>query len=42
VFDPDEPPVVWTQAERAPGQKWRVKTVESFDTYGTPPVDGPA
>jgi len=38
VFDPDEPPVVWTQAERALGQAWGVKTVESFHTYGTPPV----
>ncbi len=39
VYDPDEPPVVWTQAERAKGQAWGVKTIESFHTYGTPPVD---
>jgi len=40
VFDPDEPTVVWTAAERAKGQAWGVHTVESFHTYGTPPVEG--
>ncbi|HEY1370412.1 MAG TPA: VOC family protein [Gaiellaceae bacterium] len=39
VYDPDEPTVVWTQAERAKGQAWGVKTIESFHTYGTPPVE---
>ena len=34
--------VVWTEAERAKGQAWGVKTVESFHTYGTPPVDEPS
>jgi catechol 2,3-dioxygenase len=29
---------VWTEAERARGQAWGVQTVESFHTYGTPPV----
>jgi catechol 2,3-dioxygenase len=38
VFDPDQPTVVWNAAERAKGQAWGVKTVESFHTYGTPPV----
>jgi catechol 2,3-dioxygenase len=38
VFDPQQPPVVWTEAERRKGQAWGVKTVESFHTYGTPPV----
>jgi catechol 2,3-dioxygenase len=38
VYDPDEPTVVWTQAERAKGQAWGVKTIESFHTYGTPPI----
>jgi catechol 2,3-dioxygenase len=38
VYDPDEPVIVWTEAERAKGQAWGVKTVESFHTYGTPPV----
>ncbi|MDA0140385.1 VOC family protein [Solirubrobacter deserti] len=39
VYAPDEPAVVWTERERAKGQAWGVKTVESFHTYGTPPVD---
>ncbi len=39
VYDPEQPTVVWTEAERAKGQAWGVKTVETFHTYGTPPVD---
>jgi len=39
VYGPEHPTVVWTQAERAKGQAWGVQTVESFHTYGTPPVD---
>ena len=35
VHDPDHEPTVWTEAERAKGQAWGVKTVESFHTYGT-------
>jgi catechol 2,3-dioxygenase len=35
VYDPDPEPTVWTEAERAKGQAWGVKTVESFHTYGT-------
>jgi len=38
VYDPDHEPVAWTEAERARGQAWGVKTVESFHVYGTPPV----
>jgi catechol 2,3-dioxygenase len=38
VYDPDQKPVLWTQAERARGQAWEVKTVESFHYYGTPPA----
>jgi catechol 2,3-dioxygenase len=38
VYDPDHEPVIWTEAERARGQAWGVKTVESFHWYGTPPV----
>ena len=30
VYDPDAEPVVWSEAERARGQAWGVKTVESF------------
>jgi catechol 2,3-dioxygenase len=40
VFDPDQPTVVWSSQERAKGQAWGVHTVESFHTYGTPPVSG--
>jgi catechol 2,3-dioxygenase len=29
---------VWTETERKLGQAWGLKTVESFHTYGTPPV----
>jgi catechol 2,3-dioxygenase len=36
VYDPDHEPTVWSEAERARGQAWGVKTVESFHTYGTP------
>jgi catechol 2,3-dioxygenase len=39
VYAPDEPTVVWTEAERAKGQAWGVKTIEAFHTYGTPPVE---
>jgi catechol 2,3-dioxygenase len=42
VYAPDEPCVVWSEAERAKGQAWGVKTVESFHTYGTPPVEATA
>jgi catechol 2,3-dioxygenase len=35
--------VTWTEAERAKGQAWGLKTISSFHTHGTPPVepDGP-
>jgi len=39
VYDPDFEPVTWTAEERARGQYWGVKTVESFHTYGTPDVE---
>jgi len=39
VLDPDWPLVTWTEAERARGQAWGLKTIESFHTHGTPPVD---
>jgi catechol 2,3-dioxygenase len=38
VYDPGHEPVIWTEAERARGQAWGVKTVESFHYYGTPPA----
>jgi catechol 2,3-dioxygenase len=42
IYDPEYEPVVWTQAERARGQAWGVKTIETFHTYGTPDVSGRA
>jgi catechol 2,3-dioxygenase len=38
VIAPDWQPVNWTEAERAKGQAWGLKTIESFHTHGTPPV----
>jgi catechol 2,3-dioxygenase len=40
IYDPAYPPVVWSEAERARGQAWGVRTVETFHTYGTPDVSG--
>ena len=39
VYDPDWEPIVWSAEERARGQYWGVKTIESFHTYGTPDVE---
>ena len=39
VYAPDEPTVVWTEADRAKGQAWGVETVATFHTYGTPPME---
>jgi catechol 2,3-dioxygenase len=38
ILDPEWRPVVWTEAERAYGQAWGLKTVSTFHTHGTPPV----
>lgn len=38
MLAPDWKPIIWTQAERAKGQAWGLKTVESFHTHGSPPV----
>jgi catechol 2,3-dioxygenase len=40
VLAPDWEVISWTQAERAKGQAWGLKTIESFHTHGTPPVPG--
>jgi catechol 2,3-dioxygenase len=40
VLDPDWPLVTWTEADRAKGQAWGLKTIESFHTHGTPVVPG--
>jgi catechol 2,3-dioxygenase len=39
MLAPDWQPVVWTEEERKKGQAWGLKTVESFHTYGTPPIE---
>uniref|UniRef100_A0AAU1LTA2 Catechol 2,3-dioxygenase n=1 Tax=Streptomyces sp. NBC_00148 TaxID=2903626 RepID=A0AAU1LTA2_9ACTN len=39
VLAPDWPLVTWTEAERAKGQAWGLRTIESFHTHGTPPPD---
>lgn len=39
VLAPDWPLITWTEQERKKGQAWGLRTIESFHTYGTPPVD---
>ncbi|WP_232665898.1 VOC family protein [Pseudonocardia sp. TRM90224] len=39
IFAPDWEPITWTEAERAKGQAWGLKTIASFHTHGTPPVE---
>ncbi len=39
ILAPDWKPIVWTETERKKGQAWGLKTVETFHTYGTPPVE---
>ena len=38
ILDPDWETVTWTETERKKGQAWGLKTIESFHTHGTPPV----
>jgi catechol 2,3-dioxygenase len=38
LLAPDWRTITWTEAERAQGQAWGLKTIESFHTHGTPPV----
>jgi catechol 2,3-dioxygenase len=38
LLAPDHEMITWTEAERAKGQAWGLKTIESFHTHGTPPV----
>jgi catechol 2,3-dioxygenase len=38
ILAPDWEPVKWTEADRKKGQAWGLKTIESFHTHGTPPV----
>ena len=39
LLAPDWQPIVWTEAERKKGQAWGLKTIESFHTHGTPPIE---
>ncbi|MEZ5788389.1 MAG: catechol 2,3-dioxygenase [Xanthobacteraceae bacterium] len=39
ILAPDWKPIVWSEAERKKGQAWGLKTIESFHTYGTPPIE---
>jgi catechol 2,3-dioxygenase len=39
ILAPDWQTVTWTETERKKGQAWGLKTVESFYTHGTPPVN---
>ncbi|HET9138297.1 VOC family protein [Actinophytocola sp.] len=39
ILAPDWPLITWTEAERAKGQAWGLKTIDTFHTHGTPPLD---
>jgi catechol 2,3-dioxygenase len=39
ILAPDWKPISWSEAERRKGQAWGLKTIDSFHTYGTPPVN---
>jgi len=39
ILAPDWKPICWSEEERKKGQAWGLKTIESFHTYGTPPVE---
>ena len=39
ILAPDWKPIRWSETERKKGQAWGLKTIESFHTYGTPPVE---
>lgn len=38
LLAPDHQVVTWTPAERAKGQAWGLRTIDTFHTHGTPPV----
>ncbi|MPZ61883.1 MAG: catechol 2,3-dioxygenase [Propionibacteriales bacterium] len=40
ILAPDWTTIEWTEAERRKGQAWGMKTIETFHTHGTPPVEG--
>ena len=39
ILAPDWKPIVWSEAERAKGQAWGLKTIATFHTYGTPDIE---
>ena len=39
ILAPDWKPIRWSEAERKKGQAWGLKTIESFHTHGTPPLE---
>jgi catechol 2,3-dioxygenase len=39
ILAPDWKTISWTAAERAKGQAWGLKTIDTFHTHGTPPVE---
>ena len=39
ILAPDWEPVCWTEADRKKGQAWGLKTIPTFHTHGTPPVE---
>jgi catechol 2,3-dioxygenase len=39
VLAPDWKPIRWSETERRKGQAWGLKTIESFHTHGTPPLE---
>jgi catechol 2,3-dioxygenase len=39
ILAPDWEVISWSQAERAKGQAWGPKTIESFHTHGSPAVE---
>ncbi|MEM7302629.1 MAG: VOC family protein [Pseudomonadota bacterium] len=39
ILQPDWETVTWTETERKKGQAWGLKTIESFHTHGTPPIE---
>lgn len=41
ILQPDWEPITWTETERKKGQAWGLKTIASFHTHGTPPVERP-
>lgn len=39
ILAPDWQPIIWTEADRKKGQAWGLKTIETFHTHGTPPIE---